>query len=373
MKYVSFFTGLGLFFFSCTSEPNTSKPTSDSNMKDEVAIQTRDSIVQVLLQDDVDSTHPEYATRQKTKSELIDSLFHVAFKGPFVIAEDLDSSTIDIYTRLAKETKGKAIFTVTKETLDKTITSIIQEDVVAETDLVLLIDKTASMTDDIEKVKEGLGQIIQSLAKKSHVRLAIGLYGDVNYMGDEWFDFEVFGYDYKKANAFLNNIELIGNYDDPESVYDAFFEVANSNFWRSNSKRMVILIGDAAPQEKPLSKYSIHDVINKSKEGKVFMNFYPVLVNPEIVLEKLSDDLQAKPIITKVYPNPSSGEINFEFLDKNEYAIEVFSTTGMNVFRDKRNTWFFTHNFSNLANGAYILRVYDKEGHFDTQRFVIYK
>ncbi|MBK8145938.1 MAG: T9SS type A sorting domain-containing protein [Bacteroidetes bacterium] len=355
--------------------------TDDHSVTEHTANQTK-SVIETLgsesdnsngMSDSLNGSINTNAFRKKSKKEIIDSLFNLSFDGPFTIEQQLDTSTIELFAKMARDTKGEAVFSVSKTTIEQTIDKIIEDKVVPKTDLVILIDKTASMTDDIEKVKEGLGQIIATLAKKSRVRLAVGLYGDINYMGDRWFDFEVFEYNYSNAIKFLNEIELIGNYDDPESVYEAFFEVANSSFWESNTKRMVILIGDAAPQEAPLSKYTIYDVINKAKEGNVFMNFYPVLVNPEIVLEKLSDDLVAKKIISKVYPNPTLGEINFEFLDNKDYSIEVFSSMGTNVFREKRNTWFFSKNFSNLPNGSYILRVFDKEGNFETQKFVIYK
>jgi hypothetical protein len=367
MKRLQHFIVILLCFAACKNDPDA---TADKVLKHaQETIANREEITDA---ETGDSVIIEKSIVKKTKADIIDSLFKVSFEGPFTIEEKLDSSTIELFSKMAQASRGKAFFSVNKSTLDASINKIIEEDVVTETDLVLLIDKTASMTDDIAKVKEGLGQIIRTLSKKSKVRLAIGLYGDINYMGKDWFDFEVFDTQYEKAIDFLNNIKLIGNFDDPESVYEAFFEVANSSFWKSSKKRMIILVGDAPPQEAPLSKYTIYDVINKAKENKVFMNFYPVLVNPEIVVEKLSDDLVAKKIISKVYPNPSAGEINFEFTDQKEYSIEVFSLTGTNVFREKRNTWFFTNNFSNLPNGAYILRVFDKEGNFDTQRFVIY-
>lgn len=368
MQKLSYLFVLGLLFAACKNDPQA---TADKVMKT-----AQETIANHEVIDDAktgDSLVIEKPIVEKTKADIIDSLFKVAFNGPFTIEETLDSSSIDLFTQMAKASRGKAYFSVDKSTLDQAINQIIAEDVVAETDLVLLIDKTASMTDDIAKVKEGLGQIINTLSKKSKVRLAIGLYGDINYMGQDWFDFKVFENNYDEAIDFLNNIKLIGNYDDPESVYEAFFEVANSSFWRSNKKRMIVLIGDAPPQEAPLSQYTVYDVINKAKADKVFMNFYPVLVNPEIVVEKLSDDLVAKQIISKVYPNPSAGEINFEFADEKEYSIEVYGLNGQNVFREKRTTWFFTHDFANVPNGAYILRVFDKEGNFDTQRFVIYK
>lgn len=372
--------GFWYFMILCIFALQSCK-TDDNSVAENLANQTK-SVIENLesesenslgLSDSLNGSINGNAYRRKSKKETIDSLFNLSFEGPFTIEQQLDTSTIELFAKMARDTKGEAVFSINKSTIEQTIDKIIEDKVVPKTDLVILIDKTASMTDDIEKVKEGLAQIITTLAKKSRVRLAVGLYGDINYMGDRWFDFEVFEYNYSKAIKFLNEIELIGNYDDPESVYEAFFEVANSSFWESNTKRMVILIGDAAPQEAPLSKYTIYDVINKAKEGKVFMNFYPVLVNPEIVLEKLSDDLVAKKIISKVYPNPTLGEINFEFLDNKDYSIEVFSSTGINVFREKRNTWFFSKNLSHLPNGAYILRVFDKEGNFDTQKFVIYK
>ena len=62
---------------------------------------------------------------------------------------------------------------------------------------------------------------------------------------------------------------MTGGGDFPESVYDGIHEAFQEGFWKSNSKRIVILIGDAPSLGPTASTYSEKDIIQLAKSEKI--------------------------------------------------------------------------------------------------------
>ena len=67
----------------------------------------------------------------------------------------------------------------------------------------------------------------------------------------------------------------------------------------------------------------------------------------------------------KVYPVPAENEIQIQA--EGFQKAEIYSLTGQKLMESLQNNM----NVSLLSSGLYIIKVYDLEGNFDTQRFVV--
>ncbi len=299
----------------------------------------------VKLDQDIPQSIQE-KVKQLSKQEVIDSLFELAFQEPKAEIVEYDTSALNQFTQFAHLTGGQLNLVVHSTEISKVVNKVIDEQAVEGTDILFLIDKTASMEDDIDDIRKGFRQIVRNLKEKKNVRLSVGFYGDLNYMGDDWFSYKSFEGDLDQAIDFVDHVQLITNTDDPESVYDGFFEVMKHHFWQSEKKRIIVLIGDAPSQEKPLSHYSMKDVIDACNKDQIRMNFYPILLQP--VEQQLVEKINPEPLlqIDQLYPNPTRGEINLTLKQVDDYTIQVFDVQGKMMANDRINQgWHYSKTF----------------------------
>lgn len=143
-------------------------------------------------------------------------------------------------------------------------------------EVVFLIDKTGSMSDDIDSVKDDLNAILDILPENT--RVALATYGDKNEDGDEWFSTTQLTTDYALIRTEIDGIEVTGGGDWEESVYDGSYEVMDQLQWQSQSLRMILVIGDAAPLTGSKTDYSLDDVVDKSQENTPNINIYTIAI-----------------------------------------------------------------------------------------------
>lgn len=139
---------------------------------------------------------------------------------------------------------------------------------------------------------------------------------------------------------------------------------------------MVILIGDAPPLEKPLSKYTINDVIEKANQTGTKMNFYPIVVTPyseEFPELKTKKTFTSEKIITSLYPNPSSGLVNVDFSTDGDYQIEIYNSSGMAIVNENYSGKQWHTDLSSYDNGAYVLRAVSKDKQYESIKFILNK
>ncbi len=308
---------------------------------------------------------------------ILDSLYRLnIFIPPLYDKEVFDSATIIKFFELAKETNGELTLLVNSKLISNEIVSIIKSHASDNSDILFLIDKTGSMIDDIENVRKGLTQIVEAINTFKNLRLAIALYGDKNIDGSNWFSYKDFEEDYSSAKEFINSIIVSDGGDIPESVYDGFFKSTEQGFWKSDSKRMILLIGDAPPLENPASNYSINDVIRQATEDKITMNFYPIIVTPTIDLESTTPvrkQYENENLILFFFPNPTNGLINVDFVKNGDYSIELFNSSGNIVLAEKYSGENWKKDISNLSAGVYVFRTSNQDNKFQTFKFILQK
>ncbi|HEY0073574.1 MAG TPA: VWA domain-containing protein, partial [Abditibacteriaceae bacterium] len=120
-------------------------------------------------------------------------------------------------------------------------------------DLMFVVDRTGSMTKEIEGVKDGIGQFAEEFnARGLQSRTGLLAFGDrfsrsrsephiLSFNGERFTD------DTEAFRAEVSRIDQVGGGDRPESSYDALAEAARQPF-RPEAKKIIVLITDAPPQ-----------------------------------------------------------------------------------------------------------------------------
>ena len=193
-----------------------------------------------------------------------------------VLTDEYNATAADSFKDIADKTKGKLTLSKGPEGLTGDIIaafdSIKDKSIV---DVVIALDTTGSMKDDVAKLREELvDELVIELKKFGDVRLGLLLYRDY---GDSYsyknlpvkkFEFTDSLLLFEKN---LNNFNIKGNEggDIPEAVHEAIYASAEFYTWRKAASKKIILIGDAEPHPEPrgTKKYTrafVMDAVQKN-------------------------------------------------------------------------------------------------------------
>jgi hypothetical protein len=115
-------------------------------------------------------------------------------------------------------------------------------------DVLLLIDTTGSMGDEIGRIKESLlsmTQKLRSLGREFDLRYGAVLYRD---LGDEYVTAaHPFTSDIREFDAALKDVVADGGGDGPESLNQGLAEAVGRADWRAGAAKVMFLIADAPP------------------------------------------------------------------------------------------------------------------------------
>lgn len=153
------------------------------------------------------------------------------------------------------------------KTVGTSVGKVLKTEVDNGLDLCFVVDTTGSMGDDIDNARENMESILEHLAAKTeNYRVALIDYRDYPERSNDSDD-----YPYKVQLYFTDNNELITDGinglglgyggDNEETVYSALMAAVNLD-WRSDAKKVIIILGDAAPLDpEPITNYSYDDVL----------------------------------------------------------------------------------------------------------------
>jgi hypothetical protein len=122
-------------------------------------------------------------------------------------------------------------------------------------DIVFVVDSTGSMHDEIRTIKEEMVNIINNVNQgypRPDVKVGIVTYRD--------YESQENGYLTRSSDLtsnlyssikFIKNLEAAGGGDYEEAVEAGLNEAINEMNWRSNSERIIILVGDAPARSHP--------------------------------------------------------------------------------------------------------------------------
>ena len=159
------------------------------------------------------------------------------------------ADTLREYREIAAEGGGEAILSTGEgDILDK-IRDLVDDTEGGSLDLVLALDTTESMRNDMPHLRESLVPLLEDVAAGyESLRFGIVFYKD--YMEQYVTRVVEFEPDMSKAQRILDTIRVFGGRDIPEAVYEALYAGIHGYPWASESK-MIILVGDAPPHPRP--------------------------------------------------------------------------------------------------------------------------
>lgn len=145
-------------------------------------------------------------------------------------------------------------------------------------DLILVIDGTGSMMDELAAVKARLDEVLEAVVAHGGPASRVGVtqYRD-KCVDEAWFTFLDLTSDFDLVRDSISGLIATGGGDIPESIYDALVETVKRATWE-NPARVMLLVGDSHPhQGDACSDATFADVIAAAKEtGGVTL--YPIVV-----------------------------------------------------------------------------------------------
>jgi hypothetical protein len=178
--------------------------------------------------------------------------------------------TIDTFKDIAEEGSGEAVLSKGGEDLIKDISKMLDKIKGERLDLVVAIDTTRSMLNDINFLQKDFMPLVLDKTKEfKEIRVGMVLYKD--YFEEYVTKALPFHDDFSQLQTFLNSIRVLGGRDIPEAVYEALYTSIHAYEWEA-SNRMIILIGDAPPHPRPRGKIRKEKVYKDAMQQNIIIN-----------------------------------------------------------------------------------------------------
>jgi hypothetical protein len=163
--------------------------------------------------------------------------------------ENYMEETLKDYREIASAGGGEAILSTGEEDILDKLKDLVGDAGGKSLDLVLALDTTESMKNDMPHLRLSLVPLLEEIAAGyESLRFGIVFYKD--YM-DQYVTRTVpFEPDLSTAQKVLDSIRVFGGRDIPEAVYEALYAGVHGFPWAAESK-MIVLVGDAPPHPKP--------------------------------------------------------------------------------------------------------------------------
>ena len=161
--------------------------------------------------------------------------------------------TVAAYSEISEVGNGAMIYSRGEDDILEKIASIIDASPGRSMDLVLALDTTQSMENDIPHLRQSLVPLLEEKANGyDEFRVGVVLYKDYGeeYVTDAY-PFQVNGIG--TVQRILDRIRVFGGRDIPEAVYEALDTGVRGYSW-SADRRLIILVGDAPPHPRPRGK-----------------------------------------------------------------------------------------------------------------------
>ncbi|HAE23445.1 MAG TPA: hypothetical protein DCG47_14165 [Spirochaetaceae bacterium] len=178
--------------------------------------------------------------------------------------------TVRSFEGIAEAMGGISEFSMGKEDIVPVLARILDELQGDELELVICLDTTDSMADDIDAVKDLLPRMIAERTERFKVfKLGLVLYKD--YFEEYVVKRFEFTSNTASFTSAVNSVKVRGGRDIPEAVYEALYEALIGYAW-SASTRAIVLIGDAPPHPLPRGRVDKAKVTAKAAELGVSVN-----------------------------------------------------------------------------------------------------
>jgi Mg-chelatase subunit ChlD len=173
--------------------------------------------------------------------------------------------TVRTFREIADSGRGDMVYSKGPEDLVQKIGEILEQERGRTLDLVLCLDTTNSMKDDIDSIRSLLIPMLEDMIPEfSDFRIGMVLYKD--YFEEYLNRVIPFTRDLAAVRRSINAIRVSGGRDLPEAVYEALYEATVKFPWEADA-RLVILIGDAPPHPRPRGRIT-KDIVESEVAGR---------------------------------------------------------------------------------------------------------
>ncbi|MDR2467894.1 MAG: VWA domain-containing protein [Spirochaetaceae bacterium] len=179
--------------------------------------------------------------------------------------------TEDSFDRLSRLTGGRVFRSRGPEDIVETLGAIFQKEAGHDIDVVLCIDTTASMRNDITALRMRLVAAAQGMLS-NFLSLRVGVVAFRDYKDAYITRVYPFTADLGVFQKTLSALQAVGGGDIPEAVHEGLYESITKYQWRPEARKLVILIGDAPPHLEPRGKITEIMVIDAARDRDVQIN-----------------------------------------------------------------------------------------------------
>lgn len=155
---------------------------------------------------------------------------------------------VEAFERIAEDGGGEATWTPGEEGLIGRFSEIIRATDATTIDLVVVLDTTQSMENDIPFIRAQLVPMLRDTVGERSVRVGMVYYRD--YMEAYLTRKYEFQDDLSMVQRAVETIQVGGGRDIPEAVYEALYAAVTTFEWEAQD-RLVVLVGDAPPHPLP--------------------------------------------------------------------------------------------------------------------------
>jgi len=154
------------------------------------------------------------------------------------------------------------------------IRDIIETEKSRTMDIVICLDTTASMKDDIEALCKNFASMLGRNMRGTSYRVGLVLFKD--YYEEYLTKVVPFTANLTQIQHTLNGIIARGGRDIPEAVHEALYDAAVKFSWEAET-RLIILIGDAPPHLRQRGEISLEMVRNAAAERGI--RIHPIIAS----------------------------------------------------------------------------------------------
>lgn len=182
-------------------------------------------------------------------------------------AEKIIPAVKEELSRLTEETKGEIFESTGEKDIVDTIASIIDKQKGNSLDLVIALDTTQSMEDDIPHIRKLLVPMVAERIKGYNpLRIGLTVYRD--YMEEYVTRSFPFTSELATIQRMIDAVRVAGGRDIPEAVHEAVYAAIHNYKWEAEN-RVIIVIGDAPPHPLPRGKITEDMVKHDAEEQSI--------------------------------------------------------------------------------------------------------
>ncbi len=175
--------------------------------------------------------------------------------------------TVETFSSLSERTDARRLYSTGREDIVPKIAQLLEEAEGPELDLVLALDTTQSMRDDMPHLQESLVPLLREVTGRfDRFRIGFVLYRD--YLEEYLTQMIDFQEDLDVAQTVIDRVRVAGGRDLPEAVHEALYRSVHSFTWEAG-ERMVILIGDAPPHPRARGAVTEEMVLTEAEEKQI--------------------------------------------------------------------------------------------------------